>query len=289
ELADGEDKFQVWNSPLSEIGVLGFEYGYSLDFPEALVAWEAQFGDFANVAQVIIDQFITSGEDKWQRFSGLTLLLPHGFEGQGPEHSSARLERFLMAAAEDNIQVVNLTTPAQIFHVLRRQVLRRIRKPLVVMSPKSLLRHPEAVSSLDDLANGRFMPIIADDEKRVDPKKVRKVVLTSGKLYYELAAERKKREAYDVALIRIEQYYPLSQDELRDALADYPDGVPAVWAQEEPENMGAWPFMMMMFRSTVLDRFPLHGVYRRRSASPATGSAAAHKKEQALVIEQTFA
>ena len=259
-------------------------------FPKSLIIWEAQFGDFANVAQVIIDQFITSGEDKWQRFSGLTLLLPHGFEGQGPEHSSARLERFLMAAAEDNIQVVNLTSPAQVFHMLRRQVLRRIRKPMVVMSPKSLLRHPEAVSTLDDLANGHFQQVIADDAAdSVDPSKVRKIVMTSGKLFYELRAERKKRGAYDVALIRMEQLYPVSKEGLQNALADYPDGTPLVWAQEEPENMGAWPFMLLTFRGQVLDRFPLEGVYRPRSASPATGSAASHKKEQALVIEQAFA
>ncbi len=287
--AKDPSQFQVWNSPLSEIGVLGFEYGYSLDFPEALVMWEAQFGDFANVAQVIIDQFITSGEDKWQRFSGLTLLLPHGFEGQGPEHSSARPERFLTAAAEDNIQVVNLTTPAQVFHMLRRQVLRPLRKPMVMMSPKSLLRHPRAVSNLDDLAHGHFQHAIADDETKVEPSKVRKVLLTSGKLFYELQAERQKREAFDVALVRIEQYYPLSTEALTAALSDYPDGIPAVWVQEEPENMGAWPYLMLTLRGTVIDRFPLQGVYRPRSASPATGSAAAHKKEQALVIEQAFA
>ena len=288
-MGDDPTKFQVWNSPLSEIGVLGFEYGYSLDFPEALVMWEAQFGDFANVAQVIIDQFITSGEDKWQRFCGLTLLLPHGFEGQGPEHSSARLERFLMAAADDNIQVVNLTTPAQIFHMLRRQVLRPLRKPMIVMSPKSLLRHPKAVSTLDELAHGRFQPVIGDAEEQVDPSKVRKILLTSGKVYYELLAEREKRGAYDVALVRLEQYYPFPQDLLRETLANYPDGVPAVWVQEEPENMGAWPYMLLTLRTQVVERFPLEGVFRPRSASPATGSPAAHKKEQALVIEQAFA
>ena len=288
-LTDDPLKAQVWNSPLSEIGVLGFEYGYSLDFPEALVIWEAQFGDFANVAQVIIDQFITSGEDKWQRFSGLTLLLPHGFEGQGPEHSSARLERFLMAAAEDNIQVANLTTPAQIFHMLRRQVVRPLRKPMILMSPKSLLRHPQAVSSLDELANGHYQHVIADREDRVEPDTVRKVVLTSGKLFYELQAERQRREAWDVALVRVEQYYPFPEVDLQHALEGYKDDIPAVWVQEEPENMGAWPYMCMSLRGRLLDRFPLEGVYRPRSASPATGSAAAHKKEQALVIEQAFA
>ncbi len=288
-LTDDPLKAQIWNSPLSEIGVLGFEYGYSLDFPEALVIWEAQFGDFANVAQVIIDQFITSGEDKWKRFSGLTLLLPHGFEGQGPEHSSARLERFLMAAAEDNIQVANLTTPAQIFHMLRRQVVRPLRKPMILMSPKSLLRHPQAISSLDELANGHYQHVIADGENRTEANKVRKVVLTSGKLFYELQAERQRREAWDVALVRVEQYYPFPEVDLQHALKDYKDGIPAVWVQEEPENMGAWPYMCMSLRGQLLDRFPLDGVYRPRSASPATGSAAAHKKEQALVIERAFA
>ncbi|MGH7271300.1 MAG: 2-oxoglutarate dehydrogenase E1 component, partial [Polyangiaceae bacterium] len=202
----GVGRFEVYDSPLSEAGVLGFEYGYSLDRPDKLVVWEAQFGDFANAAQVIIDQFIVSAEDKWSRLSGLVLLLPHGFEGQGPEHSSARIERFLQLAAEDNIQICNLTTPAQLFHALRRQVNRSWRKPLVVFTPKSLLRHPEAVNSLDEIADGSFQRVIADDV--ADPARVKRILLCSGKVFYDLAAERRRRKREDVAIVRIEQYYP---------------------------------------------------------------------------------
>ncbi len=286
-LAKGQGRFQVWDSPLSEIGVLGFEYGYSLDTPDGLILWEAQFGDFCNVAQVIIDQFITSGEDKWRRLSGLVMLLPHGFEGQGPEHSSARLERFLNLAAEDNIQVVNLTTPAQFFHCLRRQVLRPWRKPLVVMSPKSLLRHPEAVSSLDDLANGTFERILEDPVK-LDGSGVRRVLLTSGKLYYELAATRAERPTKDVAIIRLEQYYPLDEARLAEVLTPYGDDSEIVWVQEEPRNMGAWPFLQLHLGSNLFGRWQLSCVSRPLSASPATGSASAHKKEQAELIAEAF-
>jgi len=287
-LSMDQGMFDVWNSPLSEIGVLGFEYGYSLDYPEALVIWEAQFGDFTNVAQVIIDQFLVSGEDKWSRWSGLTLLLPHGFEGQGPEHSSARLERYLGLAAEDNIQVANLTTPAQLFHVLRRQVLRPNRKPLIIMSPKSLLRHPKVNSSLADLSQGSFQRFIGDESERVEPAQARRILLTSGKLYYELEAEREKREAWDVAIVRMEMYYPLRMDVLQQTLSDYRDGTPVVWVQEEPQNMGAWGFLRSRWGQEVLGRFPFAGVTRPESASPATGSAAAHKIEQALLMDQAF-
>ena len=215
----GVGRFEIYDSPLSEAGVLGFEYGYSLDRPDKLVVWEAQFGDFANAAQVIIDQFIVSAEDKWSRLSGLVLLLPHGFEGQGPEHSSARIERFLQLAAEDNIQVCNLTTPAQLFHVLRRQVNRPWRKPLVIFTPKSLLRHPEAVNKLEEIADGRFQRVIPDDT--VDPARVKRILLCSGKVYYDLAAERRRRKRDDVAIVRLEQYYPLS-GALAKALAGFP-------------------------------------------------------------------
>ena len=281
--------FQIYNSPLSEVGVLGFEYGYSLDTPEGLTVWEAQFGDFCNVAQVIIDQFITSSEDKWNRLSGLVMLLPHGFEGQGPEHSSARLERFLNLCAEDNIQVVNLTTPAQIFHCLRRQVLRPWRKPLVVMAPKSLLRPPHAISDLADLADGAFQRIIPDVEG-LDPKKVERVLLTSGKVYYELAERRKEEERDDVAIIRLEQYYPLHQDELRKVLDPYDTSTPVVWVQEEPRNMGAWSFLKLHFteKGKLLATWPVKCVSRRESASPATGSSAAHKIEQNQLIDRAF-
>jgi 2-oxoglutarate dehydrogenase E1 component len=279
-------RFEIYDSPLSEAGVLGFEYGYSLDRPDKLVVWEAQFGDFSNAAQVIIDQFIVSAEDKWQRLSGLVLLLPHGFEGQGPEHSSARIERFLQLAAEDNIQVCNLTTPAQLFHVLRRQVNRPWRKPLVIFTPKSLLRHAEAVSTLDQMAEGSFQRVIADDT--VDPAKVKRILLCSGKVYYDLAGERRRQSRDDVAIVRLEQYYPLSHA-LLDALSRYPEGTPVVWVQEEPSNMGAWYFLNARRNDIFGNRHPLLLVSRPESASPATGSKAAHELEQKILLDQAFA
>jgi 2-oxoglutarate dehydrogenase E1 component len=281
-------RFEVWDSPLSEAGVLGFEYGFSLDYPDGLVIWEAQFGDFANGAQVLIDQFLSSSEDKWHRLSGLVLLLPHGFEGQGPEHSSARLERWLNLCAEDNMQVCNLTTPAQCFHVLRRQVVRPYRKPLVIMSPKSLLRSPAAVSSLDDLATGEFQRIIPD-VANLDAKKVRRVLLCSGKVYYDLAHARTELKRDDVAIIRVEQLYPLRKGELENILAPYKDGTQVVWVQEEPWNMGAWYYMQARLPEFLGKRFPLSCVSRHESASPATGSLSAHKVEQARLVEQAFA
>ncbi|MEM9553358.1 MAG: 2-oxoglutarate dehydrogenase E1 component [Acidobacteriota bacterium] len=284
-LTDDQARFQIYDSPLSEIGVLGFEYGYSLDTPDGLTLWEAQFGDFCNVAQVIIDQFITSGEDKWGRLSGLVMLLPHGFEGQGPEHSSARLERFLNLCAEDNIQVVNLTTPAQVFHVLRRQVLRPLRKPLIVMSPKSLLRLPAATSTLDELTHGSFRRII-EDPREQDPASVQRILLTSGKIYYELVDARAEAEREDVAILRLEQYYPLDVDLLRTVLDRYADGTPVLWVQEEPRNMGAWSFLKLRLSSDgmLFGRWPVSCVSRPESASPATGSATAHKQEQKALL-----
>ncbi|GMU22090.1 MAG: hypothetical protein AMXMBFR13_21780 [Phycisphaerae bacterium] len=277
---------EIYNSPLSEIGVLGFEYGYSLDTPDGLVCWEAQFGDFGNSAQVIIDQFITSAEDKWRRLSGVVLLLPHGFEGQGPEHSSARLERFLTQVTEYNIQVVYPTTPAQYFHCLRRQVLRKWRKPLVIMTPKSLLRHPKAVSSMEELGRGWFQRVIADPHAH--PERVRRILLCSGKVYYDLLQEREQLHREDVAIIRIEQLYPLDEDALIPRLEPFADGTQAYWVQEEPENMGAWRYMRLKFGEKLLGRFPLKGVYRQASASPATGSGASHKLEQRQLIEKAF-
>ncbi len=282
----GPGAFEVWDSPLTETAVLGFDYGYSLDYPDALVVWEAQFGDFANVAQVIIDQFISSAEDKWERLSGLVMLLPHGFEGQGPEHSSARLERYLTLAAEDNMQVCNLTTPAQLFHCLRRQVLRPWRKPLVIMSPKSLLRHPGAVSTLDELAQGSFRRVIPDTEP-LPPAQIKRVVLTSGKLYYELAHRRSQDERDDIAIVRLEQYYPLDALTIAAALERYAPEVPVVWAQEEPVNMGAWPFLKLRLGYDICGR-PLSYIARPESASPATGSAASHRREQAALIDRVF-
>ena len=285
-LAPNQAPVGIHNSPLSETGVLGFEYGYSLDYPEGLVAWEAQFGDFWNCAQVIVDQFIASAEDKWRRLSGLVLLLPHGFEGQGPEHSSARLERFLSLAAEDNIQVVNPTTPAQYFHCLRRQILRRWRKPLVVMTPKSLLRFVKAVSTLEECAVGSFQRILPDPA-RPDPAQVKRILLCSGKIYYDLEKYREENARRDVAIIRIEQLYPLRRVELETALARYAEGTPVVWVQEEPQNMGAWHFLLVQVGREL--RNPFSGVYRERSASPATGSANRHKREQTELVKQAFA
>ena len=277
---------EIYNSPLSETGVLAFEYGYSLDWPQGLVMWEAQFGDFVNGAQVIIDQFITSGEDKWRRLSGIVMLLPHGFEGAGPEHSSARLERFLQQAAEDNIQVCNATTPAQYFHLLRRQALRKWRKPLIIMTPKSLLRHPKVVSTFDEFEQGTFQRVLPD----VNPnrEKVDRVLLCSGKIYYDLEAKRQELGREDVAILRVEQLYPLPKEQLRAELARYPDGTPVFWVQEEPENMGAWRFMRINFGEKLFGRLKFSGISRHASGSPATGSNSSHKLEQGELLAQAF-
>ena len=286
-LSDDQAHLEIYDSPLSEVGVVGFEWGYSLDSPDALVCWEAQFGDFVNVAQVIIDQFVSSSEDKWQRLSGLTMLLPHGMEGQGPEHSSARLERFLLLCAEDNMQVVNLTTPAQLFHCLRRQVLRPWRKPLIVMSPKSLLRHRRAISTLEELAEGSFQRIIPDDPA-IDASKVRRLILCTGKIYYDLLERREQTGADDVGIIRVEQLYPLRASELQARLAPYPKDVDLVWVQEEPWNMGAWYFMRARLPEILGNEQPLRCIARPESASPATGSGASHKLEQRLLVDEVF-
>ncbi len=285
-LSPDQGPVEVYNSPLSEAGVMGFEYGYSLDWPDGLIVWEAQFGDFVNAAQVIIDQFLVSAEDKWKRLSGLTLLLPHGFEGQGPEHSSARIERFLMLAAEDNLQICQPSTPAQHFHLLRRQVLRKIRKPLVVFTPKSLLRHPAATSSLDELENGRFQRLLPDT--RVEPKSTSAIFMCSGKIYYELDKCRQERKRDDIAIVRMEQMYPLSDSHLKEVLDGYADGTPLVWVQDEPENMGAWRYLRTRFGEKMLGRFPLRCVSRLESASPATGSPAAHKIEHQRLMDDAF-
>ncbi len=278
---------EIYNSPLSEAGVLGFEYGYSLDCPDGLVIWEAQFGDFVNAAQVVIDQFIVSAEEKWNRLSGIVLLLPHGFEGNGPEHSSARPERFLSMAAKDNIQVVTPTTPSQLFHLLRRQVLRVWRKPLIVMTPKSLLRHPRVISTLDELADGSFQRVIRDTAG-LDPKKVSRVLLCSGKIYYELEQKRAELKRTDVAILRVEQLYPLPKEPLRTALAEYSANTPVFWVQEEPENMGAWRFFRIHFGDKLFDRNPWAGIHRQSAASPATGSSSSHKLEQAKLLAAAF-
>lgn len=286
-LADNQSPIEFHNSPLCETGVLGFEYGYSLDCPGGLILWEAQFGDFANTAQVIVDQFIISAEKKWGHLSGLVLLLPHGLEGMGPEHSSARLERFLRLAAEDNIQVANPTTPAQYFHLLRRQALRHWRKPLVVMTPKSLLRHPVSVSSLDELVAGQFQRVIPDTPMRAGVA-VKHVLLCSGKIYFELVEQREKLKREDIAIVRMEQLYPLSAELLQSALTPYRAGTPVFWVQEEPENMGAWYEFRVRFGDRLFGRWPFAGISRPASASPACGSANAHKREQAALIAQAF-
>ncbi len=279
---------EVRNSPLSEQGVLGFEYGYSLDTPNGLVAWEAQFGDFHNVAQPFIDQFLVSAEDKWGRLSGLVLLLPHGFEGMGPEHSSARLERFLALAAEDNIQVAQPTTPAQLFHLLRRQVIRKWRKPLVVMTPKSLLRHPKVISSMDELAGGHFQRVLRD-QGGGPVEQVTRVLLCSGKIYYELWDRREQLQRPDVWIVRFEQLYPLADAAILEALEGLPENTEAVWVQEEPENMGSSRYLLARHGERLAGRFPLRVVTRPASASPATGSAKSHKLEQEEILDAAFA
>ena len=286
-LADRPELVEIHNSPLSEVGVLGFEYGYSLDRPAGLTIWEAQFGDFVNAAQVIIDQFISSAEDKWSRLSGLVMLLPHGFEGQGPEHSSARLERFLTLAAEDNMQIAVPTTPAQHFHLLRRQALRKWKKPLVVMTPKSLLRHKEAVSPFNDLADGKFSEVIAD-ESGADPKDVTRVLVCSGKIYYELDSVRRESKRSDVAILRMEQLYPLPEAELVEKISVYDPEVPVIWVQEEPLNMGAWSFLRCRLGDRVGPTHLFSGITRPESASPATGSGTSHKIEQQAILKQAF-
>ena len=277
----------IIDSLLSEEAVMAFEYGYSTAAPEALVLWEGQFGDFANGAQVVIDQFISSGEAKWDRLSGLVLLLPHGYEGQGPEHSSARLERYLQLCALDNMQVCVPTTPAQMFHMLRRQMLRDARKPLIVMTPKSLLRHKLAVSTLDDLANGGFQLAIADSTAQ-NAKKVRRIVLCSGKVYYDLVDAAAKRKVDDVAIVRVEQLYPFPRTEVGAELAKYPAAGEIVWCQEEPMNQGAWYQIRHRLHALVAPQQTLSYAGRSRSPAPACGHLGTHVAEQAALVEQAL-
>ncbi|MGW8195535.1 MAG: 2-oxoglutarate dehydrogenase E1 component [Desulforhopalus sp.] len=285
-ISASQARIDILNSPLTEGAVLGFEYGYSTAYPESLVVWEAQFGDFANVAQVYIDQFISSAETKWNLLSGLVLLLPHGLEGTGPEHASGRLERYLANAATDNYQVVYPTEPAQIFHLLRRQVLRRIRKPLIVMSPKSLLRSPAAVSPLESLAEGSFRKII--DDYDVERAEVEKIILCTGKIYYDLAHERQERNLEKVAILRLEQLYPLEEEELLETLDRYPKKIPLLWVQEEPLNMGAYPFIKIRYGELLSRQWSFDKAGRPKSATPATGSAASHRLEQSRLMEDIF-
>jgi 2-oxoglutarate dehydrogenase E1 component len=289
-MKSGQPDFTLYDSYLSEEAVLAFEYGYSTTAPSGLVIWEAQFGDFANGAQVVIDQFITSGEHKWGRLCGLTMLLPHGYEGQGPEHSSARLERFMQLSAEHNIQVCVPTTPAQVYHMLRRQAIRPMRRPLVVMSPKSLLRHPLAISSLEELANGQFQNVIGDT--RVDPAKTERVILCSGKVYYTLLSEMMKRNQDNVAVIRIEQLYPFPEEELKAALAPFKNIKSIYWCQECPMNQGAWYSSQHRMRRVVDEIYPnlyLEYVGRPSSAAPAGGYMSAHIEEEKRFVDQALA
>jgi 2-oxoglutarate dehydrogenase E1 component len=280
-------RFVVIDSMLSEAAVLGFEYGFSSADPRNLVIWEAQFGDFANGAQVIIDQFIASAESKWQRMSGLVMLLPHGYEGQGPEHSSARLERYLQLCAENNLQVCNLTTPAQYFHALRRQLHRNFRKPLIVMSPKSLLRHKLAVSSPRELTDGAFQPVLGEVDP-IDPAQTRRILFCSGKVYYDLLAARRERDIHDIAIIRVEQLYPFPEREIISTLQPYGSSPEILWVQEEPWNMGAWHDMYRRLRRTLGDNRALGYAGRQAAASPATGSYKAHQREVADLINQAL-
>jgi len=290
-LSENQPRLDIYDSLLSEEAVLAFEYGYATTTPNALVIWEAQFGDFANGAQVVIDQFITSGEHKWGRLCGLTMLLPHGYEGQGPEHSSARLERFLQLCAEQNIQVCVPTTPAQIYHLLRRQVIRPLRKPLVVLTPKSLLRHKLAISTLEDLAEGSFQTVIPEADA-IDPAKVDRVVMCSGKVYYDLLEKRRADELENVAIVRIEQLYPFPEDDLAEVLAPYSGLKKVVWCQEEPMNQGAW-YCSQHHMRRVLAQHSVSNLYldyagREASAAPAGGYPSVHAEEQAKLLQDAL-
>ncbi len=284
---NGQGQFRVWDSVLSEEAVLAFEYGYATAEPRTLTIWEAQFGDFANGAQVVIDQFISSGEQKWGRMCGLVMLLPHGYEGQGPEHSSARLERYLQLCAEQNMQVCVPSTPAQVYHMLRRQALRGMRRPLVVMSPKSLLRHPLAISTLEELANDGFKPAIGEIDS-LDPQGIKRVVLCSGKVYYDLLEQRRKNEQTDVAIVRIEQLYPFPHKAVQEALQPYAHVHDFVWCQEEPLNQGAWYCSQHHFREVVPFGASLRYAGRPASASPAVGYMSVHQKQQQDLVNDAL-
>lgn len=286
-ISENQPRFLVIDSTLSEEAVLGFEFGYSQSNPDTLVIWEAQFGDFANGAQVVIDQFISSSESKWGRNSGIVLFLPHGYEGQGPEHSSARVERYLQLCAEQNMQVCSPTTPAQMYHMLRRQMLRAYRKPLIVMTPKSLLRHKLSVSTVDDLVDGSFLPLIPEIDE-VDPQQVTRVLLCSGKVYFDLLQARRDHNLTNVAIIRIEQLYPFPTEELEEQLKLYASATEVVWVQEEPKNQGAWYQCRHRFVECLLPEQSIRYAGRPRSASPAVGSLGIHNKQQQKLVEEAL-
>jgi 2-oxoglutarate dehydrogenase E1 component len=286
-LGEGQSKFCVYNSLLSEAAVLGFDYGYSLGCPNLLIMWEAQFGDFANGAQVIIDQFISSAESKWQTPSSIVLLLPHGYEGMGPEHSSARLERFLQLCANKNMTVGNFTTPAQYFHALRRQLKRPFRKPLVVMTPKSLLTKPEAVSSMDEFLEGTgFQEVLADPAVPGPADEIDRIVFCSGKVYYDLVQYRKDQKIDNTVILRMEQLYPFHTDLVKELVSEFPNAKKAVWCQEEPLNMGAWSYIGPRLEQALGKRVRYAG--RDRASSPSTGSKAMHLREQKSLVEDAF-
>jgi 2-oxoglutarate dehydrogenase E1 component len=287
DISEKQGEFRIFNSLLSEYGVLGFEFGYSLASPDSLVVWEAQFGDFFNGAQTMIDQFIMSAESKWGRMSGLVMLLPHGYEGQGPEHSSARLERFLQSSAEFNVTVANVTKPANFFHLMRRQLHRDFRKPLIVMSPKSLLRFSECVSSIEDFMPGtQFQevyddPIVGESQELIDNVKI--VLWCTGKIYYDLLEKQRREERHDVAIVRLEQLYPFPKTQCDEINRKYGKKATFKWVQEEPSNMGAWQYILAFYR-----KYDLQLVSRKSSASPATGYMKAHLEEQKNIVERAF-
>jgi 2-oxoglutarate dehydrogenase E1 component len=288
-LSEKQANIWIYNSILSEEGVMGFEVGYAAAAPDTLVIWEAQFGDFANGAQVLVDQFLSSGEQKWGQKSGLALFLPHGYEGQGPEHSSARLERYLQLCAQHNMQVCVPTTPAQVFHMLRRQMIRKMRIPLIVMTPKSMLRAPLAVSTIEDFSQSEFQPLIGEIDNEIKPKKVRRVLLCCGKVYYDLLMQRRENKQTDVAIIRIEQLYPFPQEELAKMLLQYPAATEVIWVQEEPRNQGAWYSMQHHMRGSVSDKQKLTCISREASAAPAGGYMSTHMERQRRVVADALA
>ena len=286
-ISEGQGDIEIIDSVLSEEAVMAFEYGFATAEPSCLTIWEAQFGDFANGAQVVFDQFLSSGEAKWGRLCGLAVLLPHGYEGQGPEHSSARLERFLQLCADHNWQVCVPSTPAQVYNMLRRQIVRPMRKPLIVMSPKSLLRHPLAVSSLEELSAGVFHNVIGEIDE-LNPKDVKRVVMCSGKVYYDLLEQRRKNEQNDVALVRLEQLYPFPQEELAKVVAQYEHVSDWVWCQEEPQNQGAWYSSQHHFWQAIPDGAVLTYAGREASASPAVGYVSVHNQQQKALVEDAL-
>tara|TARA_B100001093_G_scaffold140017_1_gene132604 strand:+ start:1 stop:1293 length:1293 start_codon:yes stop_codon:yes gene_type:complete len=280
-LNEKQAEFQIYNSLLSEYAVLGFDYGYAFNTPKGLTIWEAQFGDFFNGAQIIIDQFLSAAEDKWGTPNGLVMLLPHGYEGMGSEHSSARIERFLQLCAEDNFQVANCTNPANYFHLLRRQMIRSFRKPLIVFTPKKLLRYPRAVSSISEMSNGNFKEVI--DDSNAIPSKINKVVLCSGKFYYDLIEEYEKNTLDDIAFVRLEQLYPFPEKQLKSIVKKYGENSHFIWAQEEPENMGPWSYMLRKWKLSNIICFS-----RNESGSPASGSPKVHEIRHQEIINKVM-